>query len=241
MKTSEHRKVDISIIIPVLNEGTGINQTINLLFHQKFSGIFEVIVVDGSEDGNTINCIETSDNIKNLIKLTSPQGRGCQMNKGAVQALGETLLFLHCDTTLPDNGLESIQSVMKNQFIKAGAFDLSINARGAAYRIIENAASFRSRITRIPYGDQAIFIHKNYFFDIGQYREIPIMEDVDLMLRIKKARGRIQFLNTKTSTSARRWQKEGAIYCTLRNLTIITLYFLGINPEKLAAFYKKNI
>jgi rSAM/selenodomain-associated transferase 2 len=234
-------QVDISIIIPVLNEGAVINQTICRLFHQKFSGIFEVIVVDDSRDANTINCIDTFDNNKKVIKLTSVQGRGCQMNKGAAKALGETLLFLHCDTTLPDSGLESIQRVMKNQTVKAGAFDLFINAGGAVYRIIERTASLRSRITRIPYGDQAIFIRKNYFFDIGQYLEVPIMEDVDLMQRIKKARGRIQFLNTKTSTSARRWQKEGAIYCTLRNWTILTFYFLGINPVKLAAFYKKNI
>ncbi len=234
-------KIDISVIIPVLNEGSGINQTIKKLDDNKFSGIFEIIVVDGSRDGNTINCIDTLDCNKNVIKLSSLPGRGCQMNAGASRALGETLLFLHSDTVLPDNGLESIQSVMENQSIKAGAFDLSINAVGVAYRIIERTASLRSRLTRIPYGDQAIFIQKKYFFDIGQYRKIPIMEDVDLMLKIKKAKGRIQFLNTRISTSARRWEKEGAIYCTLRNWTILTLYFLGISPEKLAAFYKKNI
>jgi len=229
-------KADISIIIPVINEQTGINQTIKKIYHQAFSGILEVIVVDGHKDGTTISCIEN----REVIKLGSAPGRSFQMNSGARTASGRILLFLHCDTVLPENALESVQGLMVNHCIKAGAFDLSIDKKGFVYRIIEKTASLRSRITKIPYGDQAIFIRQDYFFKIGQYREIAIMEDVDLMLRIKKDKARFQFLNNCALTSPRRWEKEGVIFTTIRNWTILTMFFSGIKPEKLAGFYKKH-
>ncbi len=226
--------MDISIIIPVLNEQEGINQAIEKIYQQGFPGTLEVIVVDGSTDGSTICCVKN----KEVIVVVSPPGRGRQMNAGARMASGKILLFLHCDTSLPEDGLNAVQTAMKNPSVKAGAFDLSIASRGFFYRMVEKTASLRSRITKIPYGDQAVFIRKNYFFDIGQYREIPIMEDVDLMRRIKKYKGRLKFLKTRTSTSPRRWEQEGRVYATLRNWMILTLFFFGRNPEKLAGSYK---
>lgn len=229
-------KIDISIIIPVLNEQAVINQAIDALYHLDFSGTIEVIVADGERRGNTIACIRN----QKVIKVTSPPGRGGQMNQGAQKASGDILLFLHCDTMLPEAALRRIHNIMQDQSVKAGAFDLCINKKGAGYRMIEKTASVRSRLTRIPYGDQAIFIRRQYFFKIGQYRNIPIMEDVDLMKRIKKDKGVIKFLDIKTQTSSRRWEKEGMIYCTLRNWTILSLFFLGATPEKLAGFYKNK-
>ncbi|MGD0283471.1 MAG: glycosyl transferase family 2, partial [Dissulfurispiraceae bacterium] len=91
---------------------------------------------------------------------------------------------------------------------------------------------------RIPYGDQAIFIWKEYFHAAGGFREIPIMEDVELMRRIKKTGDKIYIIPEKVKTSPRRWEKEGIVYCTLRNWTLITLYFAGMPPEKLVKFYK---
>ena len=120
----------------------------------------------------------------------------------------------------------------------AGAFDLAIDSDKPAFRLIEKAASLRSRMTRIPYGDQVIFIRKGEFRELGGFRDIPIMEDVDIMRRIKKRKGRICIIGKAVRTSPRRWEKEGIVYTTLRNWLLITLYLFGVRPEKLVRFYR---
>ncbi|MBW2540096.1 MAG: TIGR04283 family arsenosugar biosynthesis glycosyltransferase [Deltaproteobacteria bacterium] len=226
--------VHLSIIIPVLNEGHIINQTLDHLYHLNFSGNFEVIVIDGSPDRNTINTIAHVDVKKDIAS----KGRGAQMNKGFAVAEGNILLFLHADTILSHDALDLILMAMRPKDIIGGAFKLGIKSNRMAFRIIEKAVNFRSRITRIPYGDQAIFIEKEFFHQVGRYKEIPLMEDVELMRRIKKAGGKIAIIPRQVQTSPRRWEKEGIIHCTLKNWTLITLYFLGISPKKLARFYK---
>jgi GT2 family glycosyltransferase len=99
-------------------------------------------------------------------------------------------------------------------------------------------ANWRSRLSRVPYGDQAIFIRATYFEAIGGFREIPIMEDVDLMRRIKRKGGKIVILREPVLTSARRWEQEGLIYGTLRNWLLILLYLCGVAPQRLAPFYR---
>ncbi|MBU1196715.1 MAG: TIGR04283 family arsenosugar biosynthesis glycosyltransferase [Proteobacteria bacterium] len=226
--------MDISVIIPVLNEERNINRAIDAVFAQKFYGSIEIIVVDGHADATTLGRIKN----KKVIQLNASAGRGTQMNAGAGAASGKVLLFLHCDTVLPMGALTAIHKTMAQSTIKAGAFDLSIDSPGRLFRMIEKSASLRSRITRIPYGDQAIFIEKNFFFKVGQYSPIPIMEDVDLMRKLKKNKGRIQILDLPVITSARRWKKEGLLYCTLRNWTLLTFFFLGVKPQTLVKLYK---
>jgi hypothetical protein len=99
-------------------------------------------------------------------------------------------------------------------------------------------ANLRSRLTRIPYGDQAIFIRASYFRSIGGFKEIPIMEDVDLMRRIKRKGWRIVIFQEPVITSARRWEKEGLLFGTLRNWFLMTLFLCGVSPERLARFYR---
>jgi len=183
----------ISIIIPVLNEASIINQTISGIFNLQYDGELEVIVVDGSTDGETLNAIEKN----NIRKIISQKGRPHQMNKGALNACGEILLFLHADTELPEGALHSISSVMGKGDFAGGAFDLGIKSGRPVFRLIELGASLRSRFTRIPYGDQAIFIWKEYFHAAGGFREIPIMEDVELMRRIKKTGDKIYIIPKK--------------------------------------------
>ncbi|NPU84526.1 MAG: glycosyltransferase family 2 protein [Syntrophaceae bacterium] len=224
---------DISVIVPVFGEEAGIGERIRRIRAVEAGATPEILIVDGAPEGNTLKALADPD----VIGLTAPQGRAVQMNRGAAQASGEILLFLHADTDLPDRAFSMIRRAMADETAAAGAFDLSIRSPRMAFRVIERTASRRSRITRIPYGDQAIFLRRSYFQAIGGYREIPLMEDVDLMRRIKRRGDRVVFLEARVSTSARRWEREGILRCTLRNWTLIGLYLLGVSPGRLARFY----
>jgi len=223
-----------SVILPVLNEAPVINRTLARISAVSGEADCEIIVVDGSPGGETLRAIES----KEVQTLIAGKGRARQMNAGAAAARGEILIFLHADTALPKNAFGAISAALhKGDFI-AGAFALSIGSDKPAFRLIERAASFRSRVTRIPYGDQAIFIRKQYFDAIGGFSEIPLMEDVELMRRIKKRGDLIRILPDKVQTSPRRWEREGILFCTLRNWTLASLYLLGVRPERLAKFYR---
>lgn len=222
----------VSVVIPVLREETSINETIARL--RAMDGAVEIIVVDGSADGGTIGII-TDESVK---RLQSAKGRASQMNRGARESRNDVLLFLHADTELPPAAFQRISSLLADGQYVGGAFDLGIQDGRLLFRVIERISSRRSRLTRIPYGDQAIFLRRDYFMKLGGYGDMPIMEDVDIMRRIKKAGGKIVFIDDRVQTSARRWKQEGIIRCTLRNWTIMLRYLLGAPPEKLAKEYR---
>lgn len=224
----------ISIIIPVLNEKDRINQFISDFYALTGIDKCEVIVVDGDIDGSTVNAIED----ERVIIVTSGRGRGKQMNAGARTAKGSTLLFLHCDTLLPSRAIESIENHLKDQSNIAGAFELSIDSDRLIYKLIAFGARVRYKCFGLPYGDQGIFIRRDYFDSIGGFADYKIMEDVDLARRIKKQGSKINILPDKVTTSARRWEKEGAVYGTLRNATLLMLFYAGVKPDRLAKFYK---
>lgn len=224
----------VSVVVPVLNETEAINDSIAALGEFRDGGLLEVIVVDGSPRGETLRVIEHDW----VTKTVSAKGRGRQMNAGASRASGEVLLFLHADTKLPPDAPGRIRRSMEDPQFVAGAFDLGIDSGRRVFRVIEFAASVRSRLTRIPYGDQAIFIRKAYFAAIGGYRDFPLMEDVDLMRRIRRRGDRICFIRERVLTSPRRWEREGVLYATLRNWTLVTLFLLGVGPERLVRFYR---
>ncbi|MDD5772685.1 MAG: TIGR04283 family arsenosugar biosynthesis glycosyltransferase [bacterium] len=231
-----NNKFYFSIIIPVFQEADKINGLIENILNQFSDDKFEIIVVDAESSLNTINAINIEfDNIK---KITSVKNRAKQMNAGAYVSEGEVLVFLHADCVLPGDALIQIKKSLKSDTkIVAGAFDIKIDSDNIIFKIISIISSLRSRYTKIPYGDQAIFVQKEYFFKLGKYREIPIMEDVDLMLRIKKNNGRIHIFSASVTASPRRWENEGILYYTLKNWIITTLYFIGISPDKLKIFY----
>jgi rSAM/selenodomain-associated transferase 2 len=227
--------VTISVIIPVFHEEAIINDAIARLIAQGPEGPqggVEIIVADGSPGGETVAAIKGG-----AQGIVSAMGRAAQMNAGGMAAHGDVLLFLHVDTALPAGGLDKVASVMEGGRFAGGAFDLGIADAHRAFRVIERVASIRSRLTRIPYGDQAIFMERDYFLRMGGYGAIPIMEDVDLMRRVKRSGGRICIIDAKVQTSARRWKKEGIAACTLRNWTIMLLYLAGVRPERLAKWY----
>jgi rSAM/selenodomain-associated transferase 2 len=224
-----------SIILPVLNERDLINPILDHLEFLEGSENCEFIVVDGSPDGGTIKAVTR----QGVQCVKSPQGRASQMNAGVARAMGEILIFLHADTRLPRQALERIDQIMTPQTVIGGAFDLCIDSKRPMLKIVARIASLRSRLTRIPYGDQAIFILRDYFHQVGKYPEIPLMEDVALMRRIRRAGGRIAFISDPVVTSARRWEQEGILYTTLRNWLLLSAYTLGTEPEKLVKYYKE--
>jgi len=220
--------------VPVFQEGETINGLMEHLHQLDTEKTCEIIVVDGDQEKDTLRAIHSN----HVIKVSSEKGRAKQMNAGAFIAKGDILIFLHADTELPILAFKKISAVMEQEGYRAGAFDLGIKSDKLIFKIIAFLASLRSRLNRIPYGDQAIFIQREYFNKIGGYQEIPLMEDVELMKRIKKSGQKIWISYDRVRTSPRRWVKEGVIYCILRNWTLQALYALGVSPHKLIHFYK---
>jgi rSAM/selenodomain-associated transferase 2 len=224
---------NLSIVLPVINEANGINTIIAHIHANAAVGAVEVIVVDGDPQGSTIRAIQST----GIITTTAEKGRARQMNRGAALAKGEVLLFLHADTLLPARFAEHLMAMMHDKRVVAGAFDLGIRSPRRIFRITEQYVFLRTRLTRVPFGDQAIFVRRDYFQKIGGYRDIPLMEDVELMTRIRKRGDRIALVADKVLTSARRWEREGILFSTLRNWALQILYVFGVPPERLAKWY----
>ena len=226
----------VSVIIPVLRETQALDSLIDHLLQIADGEPVEMIIVDGSPDGEPIKAISC----EGVTRLAVPAGRARQMNAGAAAAKGDCLLFLHADTRLPQGAFRRIEETLSDGNHVAGAFDLRYGSQRLSMRLIARVACLRSRLTRIPYGDQAQFFRRDYFEKICGFADIPLMEDVEIMRRIKGRGDRISILPEAVETSARRQEKEGVVYCTLRNWTIITLYLLGVPPERLVRFYKNH-
>lgn len=229
----------ISIIVPVLNE-RGINgfiATLTKSIAPRVMDAIEIIVVDGDPHGSTLQRISTplisNPSIKRII---APKGRARQQNRGAEMATGTVLLFLHADTRLPRHFDELIRKTVVSGY-SGGAFDLEIDTHHPLLKGISRIASFRSRITGIPYGDQAIFVTRSLFERIGRFPDIPLMEDIALMQRIKRSGKAFTILPEKALTSPRMWYKKGIIYTMIRNPLLASLYYLGVSPKVLVKFY----
>ncbi len=228
----------ISIIIPVYNEERYINSTVADLLSRQTEVPVEILIIDGSKRKNTIGTIRN----RQVVKISSSRGRALQMNIGASRAGKNILLFLHCDTILPEHAFEDIVNVFNSTSSVAGAFDLSLDNSRLLFRLIGKWASWKHRLTRIPYGDQAIFIRKDYFEKIGGYKEIPLMEDLDLMKRIKRKKDTITILRSSVKTSSRKWEEEGPLETIFKNWMLQALYLFGVSPEQLVRYYyRKNI
>jgi rSAM/selenodomain-associated transferase 2 len=220
----------ISVIIPTLNEAKTLRGTLQKL---KKGIDLEIIVVDGGSLDDTV--LIAKEYTKKVF--LSPPGRAIQMNEGARHAEGEILLFLHADSYISHGGTGKIVPALIGLPAVGGAFQLAFDTKNILLRLIAQLANLRTRLTRIPYGDQGIFITKNVFQKIGGFRDLPIMEDVDLAVRMKKE-GKVVFLREKIYTSPRRWEKEGILFTTFRNRALMIGYLLGVSPHRLANCYK---
>ncbi|MEH2149992.1 TIGR04283 family arsenosugar biosynthesis glycosyltransferase [Nostoc sp.] len=222
----------ISIIIPAINEARNIKKAIATT---QANLNIEVIVVDGGSSDDTV-AIAQSLNVK---VISSSPSRAVQMNAGAVAASGEILLFLHADTRLPTGFDEMIRTALQEPGIVAGAFKLRIDASLFSLRWVEWGVNVRSHFYQMPYGDQAIFLTKEVFQQIGGFPELPIMEDFELIRRLKPI-GRIVIISTSVLTSARRWLQKGVLKTTLLNQIVIIAYLLGVSPEQIRRWYRRE-
>jgi len=196
----------ISIIIPAKNE-TKLNNFLK-----------EVLALKGGKE----------------IIVEKRKTRAQNMNAGAKKAKGDILLFLHADTKLPKNAIQLIKKTIKKN--KIGAFSIEFNQANLFLKIIARATSLRSRINKIAYGDQAIFVTKELFNQLEGFKDLPFLEDVDFMKRSRKVT-KIKVLKNKVTTSPRRWEKDGMLRRTIKNRIIMTLYSLGIHPNTLKKLY----
>ena len=220
----------LSIIMPVLNEAAGIDAALARLAPLRARGA-ELIVVDGgSSDGTAARAAPLADQV-----LTAPRGRAHQMNAGAAAAHGHVLLFLHADTRLPDNADALVLDGLARSGRAWGRFDVRFE-EGGPMRLIAAMMNLRSRVTGIATGDQAMFVTRAAFDEVGGFPPIALMEDVSLSTRLKRLR-RPLCLHARVVPSGRRWRQNGLVRTVLLMWRLRLAYFFGRDPARLARAY----
>jgi len=219
-----------TIVIPTLNEEVEIQVCLMQLQGFRAKGI-EVIVADGG----------SIDRIPQLVEglcdqfILARRERAVQMNAGARRARGEMIFFLHVDTRLPENFSEIITSIETDTF-NWGRFDIKLSGQRWLFRVIEAMVNIRSRLTGIATGDQVIFMTQKIYRAVDGFPEIALMEDIAMSRRLKSISPPL-CLRQKVTTSSRRWEKNGIMTTIIKMWWLRFAYFIGVNPEKLAAQY----
>jgi rSAM/selenodomain-associated transferase 2 len=221
----------VSLIIPVFRDTA---EARKLLVTLVPDSRVEIIIVDGGCDLNLDKITASRTDVKLL--RTSP-GRGRQMNVGGTSATGNWLLFLHADCRLPHKWLTAIDSAGQDPATVGGWFQFQLNTQVWQARILEYFVALRIKILHLPYGDQGIFVKKMVFEKLGGFREWPLMEDVDFVRRLQK-NGKVYPSVLSVITSARRWEQDGWVNRSARNLILISLYCIGVSPTHLAKWYR---
>jgi len=221
----------LSLILPTLNEAANIGATLEAVQALRRRGV-EILVVDGgSADTTTAIASSLADAV-----IEAPRGRAAQMNAGAARACGDVLLFLHADTRLPPNADRLILEGLAQSGRLWGRFDVAIASRHPLLRAMACLMNWRSRLTGIATGDQAIFVRRHAFHACGGFPNIPLMEDIAFSKTLKRV-GRPLCLPQQVVTSARRWEKQGIVRTIFLMWRLRLAYFLGVDPAHLAERY----
>jgi rSAM/selenodomain-associated transferase 2/rSAM/selenodomain-associated transferase 1 len=224
------KRPEISVILPALNEARLVGAALESVLACPDA---EAIVVDGgSSDGTATAARE-----RGAMVLACPPSRALQQNLGSLHARGETLLFLHADARLPEGYAGQVREILARSGAVAGAFRLAIEGRARALRFVEHATDWRARLLQMPYGDQALFVSRRTFFEMGGFALLPIMEDYEFVRRLRQ-RGRIGISRASTTVSPRRWSRLGVWRTTWVNQLMVLGYRLGVPVERLARFYR---
>ncbi len=232
--------MSISVIIPTLNEERTIMAT---LVHTAALGFDELIVVDGGSTDETPALVESyrlstqSSALSAIQWVTAPCGRSRQMNEGAKASGGEILLFLHADTQLPGDAKAMIETILADQRMVGGRFDVRFDRPSMGGTIISRMMNWRSRLSGLATGDQALFVRRPIFEQMGGFANMPLMEDIDFSRRLKR-KGATAALTATVTTSFRRWERHGPLRTILLMWALRFLYWIGISPSHLAEWYK---
>lgn len=221
-------KYPISAVVPTLNEESALPRTLQRL---QDCG-FEIVVVDGGSQDRTVDIARDY----TATVLSCRPGRARQMNLGAARAHGRILFFVHADSLPPLNARDIIIRTLQRPKVAAGAFLLKIDSSSLLLKGIAAMANLRAWCARLPYGDQGLFLYRQMFESIGGFSSLLLMEDVDLVRRLK-VRGRVVLARGTMLTSARRWEQGNALGHSVRNVRRLYRFYHGAPPDHLAADY----
>jgi rSAM/selenodomain-associated transferase 2 len=222
--------VKLSVVLPMLNEERAIAATLRAI--REGAPHAEIIVIDG---GSLDRSVAVARPLCDAV-ITTPRGRARQMNAGAASSHGDMIAFVHADTIVPRDFACRIETALSDPSVVGGRFDLYLDSPSLGYRLLAKAINARSRVMRSATGDQAIFVRRAVFEELGGYANIDLCEDVDFARRLRRA-GRIACLRANVITSARRWREYGALRTIVRMWTIKSLFILGVSPRWLKRHY----
>jgi rSAM/selenodomain-associated transferase 2 len=226
----------LSVIIPTLNAEAALGRAMAALVPAAVDGVVrEVIVVDGNSTDQTAAIAESA----GATVVASSSGRGQQLAAGADRARFPWLLFLHADTVLEPGwereAVRFMEGVEQRAQPLAAAFRFALDDHGVRPRILERLVAWRCALFRIPYGDQGLLLPRPLYDEIGGYRALPLMEDVDIVWRL--GRGRMRLLHARAVTSAERYRREGYLRRSTRNLLCLALYSLRVPTRVIGRLY----
>lgn len=227
----------ISVVIPTLNADVHLARTLTALVPAAIDGVVrEVVVADGGSSDRTHHVAEAA----GAVFISVEPGRGQQLAAGARAAKSDWLLFLHADTVLQagweEEAVELIRSIeLGGRPDTAAVFRFGLDDRGLWAGYLKFMVGLRCLVFGMPYGDQGLLISRRLYDEVGGYRPMALMEDVDMIGRL--GRRRVRFLRALAVTSARRYRADGYLRRTLRNLSCLGLYYLRVPPDVLARLY----
>ena len=229
--------MSIGIIIPALNEERALLPTLTALIPGHFD---EIIVVDGGSRDQTqrlARSYQGSHPSPAIQVIESLPGRARQMNAGAAQSHSDILVFVHADTKLPPDARQVIERVGLSPQYVGGRFDVRFEHDQGYAWVISRMMNWRSRWSGISTGDQAIFVRRTVFQQLGGFQDIPIMEDIEFSSRLKQT-GQIASVRTPVVTSFRRWEQRGPLRTIIQMWILRLLYWLGVQPQALYRYYE---